>query len=245
MDRSMLNLLAGKFDPSQPRDPHTGEWIDTPGLPSVQILDHAGAPTAVGGMRSFDSGVHGPARTSLDEDSTKATEDVLNLIAKTHKWPKDVPIPIRPIDTGQSSRGEFVQQGGRSSEIRIEERLSAEETKHVVAHEMGHFLDASLAAAGNFLSEGVQADGHPSPAMEDFLRLARDSDAMQIVMKIASPEERDYLNSPRELWARAYAQWLTGQAAEGRTVTTGSWDPLDFRPIGKAVADVLREQGLL
>lgn len=238
--RLRLRMVGVKdFNPNEPRNPHTGEWIDTPGLPSVQLLEHAGTPSDF--PATFDSSVHGSARTALDSADAKAATETLNEIAQTHKWP-DVPgIPIRPTDMG--ARGEFVQRGTQSREIRLQAGLGPEQTKQSLTHEMGHFLDASLAkGSSNFLSEGFGADGLPSPEMENFLRIARGSAAMQTVMKYASPAEQNYLNSPREIWARAYAQWITGT---GETGNAGSWTAEDFKPIAQAVEAVLRERGLL
>lgn len=229
------SIQTKDYDPNEPRD-ERGRWTEVPGgsvPPPVQVLEHAGTPAGPG-MAKFDPAIHGSPRAAFDGDPTKG----LSQIQSTHSWPEGVDaIPIRPTYelSEYSSRGEFVQHGTQPKEIRIGEGLTQEQLDQALTHEMGHFLDMSMSEEGvSFLSEG-----YPSPAMEEFLEVARESPTMKTVLENGSSADIDYLNSPRELWARAYAQFITGKS------TRQSFDGTEFRPIGRAVHAVLKEQGLL
>lgn len=136
-----------------------------------------------------------------------------------------------------------------------------------IQHEMGHALD--LTWGERLGTKGGMASDSRAGAWGRFHKATRNSKTIQRIMGTAYDDagnkvrlaktSRTYLTRNREVWARAFAQWMASQPGnEGRlynlivtradpTVRTfpDHWEADDFAPIAKAVEDVLREMGAL
>jgi hypothetical protein len=138
-------------------------------------------------------------------------------------------------------------------------------------HEYGHYLDQQMFADGEPLGDGFASErvvDHPdlaSPEWRTFVRAAFSSATVQklIEQKHADLIEFDngvkwppdkvyltYLLSPREVFARAYAQWIATKTkdrslqAQVRDMKDAmyptAWSAADFKPIAAALDDLFR-----
>lgn len=145
------------------------------------------------------------------------------------------------------------------------------------AHEFGHFFDfADFDQYGHFATGMSDWDRDANPILDGFWKSVDESQAYQTLLdmranpaayrKVVSVGGRDvawrvdskhlrYLQRPREVWARAYSQWIaekTGDEAMlrglGRFLESpypAQWSPEDFAPISAAMDELFRSQGLM
>lgn len=115
-----------------------------------------------------------------------------------------------------------------------------------LAHEVGHFLDLSaIGGAGGFESE--KATG----LLAKFIEAAMASAGVKAIQEMEHGGMRSYLLRRREIWARAYAQWvavrskdpvLLDELAKIRAKFPGrQWEEADFEAIGAAIDQLFRD----
>lgn len=124
-----------------------------------------------------------------------------------------------------------------------------------LAHELGHFLDHQvLGVRGTFASAGhADLDGWRAAVMgsQAVLRWTTERAAAIAAGDRYTRDFLDYLLSPHELWARAYAQYITvrsGSPMLARQLTEPSmaglhWTAADFDPIARAIDALLIRRG--
>lgn len=215
----------------------------------------------------------------------RLAEEGLDLVDQAHVIPPGLraetgrPVPIRAANL-RSAAGQYAYRpvGGQAVDITVDPALpfggmrDGFDFTNTLTHEVGHYIDhQALGTPGEFTS---------TTAAGARLRQAfRDSRAYQAIEArkrgtvpkrlgdgtiVQRPPSRsdldviDYLLDDRELFARAYAQWVAGKATGGRrellelalsTEKLGGhstqWDPDDFAPIREALEDLFRSEGLL
>jgi SPP1 gp7 family putative phage head morphogenesis protein len=114
------------------------------------------------------------------------------------------------------------------------------------AHEAGHFLDHQAFSPGKFASE--------TNAKFAAWRDAIDKSAALADLDNASVSGKSYWKSRRELWARSYSQFIATKSgdqrmlAELKAIREGhapwrQWADDDFKPIAKAIEEILKGEG--
>jgi hypothetical protein len=184
--------------------------------------------------------------------------------------------------------GEYRFAGPAPVKISIDPRLDAHHVTTTL-HEVGHWLDHREL----WDEVGWAIEAAATPETKAFVRATRSSAAwkqmqplpnmQRIQVKGHQPGEtpmyvtpstegrakikayvHDYLMTPEEVWARAFAQWATRKSGDpvanreldetirkGRTPEEGfyavwdQWDDDDFAPIGEAIEALLRSRGML
>lgn len=145
-------------------------------------------------------------------------------------------------------------------QIRVIKRKGDPDGAELVSlwHEMGHWQDYDF-EAGHWVSQVARTHTAKTPEMEAmvrFLDAAFESDEIQAIGKAKFPlKYKSYLRDPREVWARAYAQYVTTKTGHKgakagirkwrEDVTGMHWTDSEFRRLLPLVEDVLRAQGVL
>jgi hypothetical protein len=152
---------------------------------------------------------------------------------------------------------------GQASELLIEVRRDVPEW--VTIHELGHWLDFHLGAAGRRSNPSHDLTaGHP--ALKQWREAVYSSPLVkQVKARLKEPIDQterkylEYIASARELWARSYTQWalgkdpqLAGQIELYNDMTEGHghgriahWSAHEFAPIGIAVEIALSQLTLV
>lgn len=180
----------------------------------------------------------------------------LELVDKAHDDGALPPLPVTGSAGHPGAYGAYRHaMGGAPVNIGVSEK--SPHKLNTMTHELGHFLDhQALGEAGRFASQ-------ESPLLEGWRRVVADSgpirriqEKMETITHSGVRQHLDYLLRGREIWARAYAQYVatrTGDAemlAEldsmrskpgyGEYVT---WTAEEFAPIAEEIDDVFRQKG--
>lgn len=162
----------------------------------------------------------------------------------------------------------------RTAPIKINVTPGAPAPYKTFAHEAGHYLDhQALGDVGEFASEAARTE-----AMQQFRAAVERTSTTRTHRRIEAGEELvldsgavirgdrqlmaygEYLNRPREQWARAFAQYMLSrhgtramkdelkrvmQKDAGRAIRDNTWGDDEFGEIADAVEAVLKEAGLV
>jgi hypothetical protein len=183
-------------------------------------------------------------------------EDFKTLIDQIHD---DGVLPPIKVDgqPPENSNGVFRRSNNVPESIGVRSRRGDVFT---FGHEIGHFIDhQALGERGQYASE-LHAD------LQAFRDAARSSANLQALQEALKENPRlEYFLRPREVWARAYAQWLAEKilgrelgSAEMREAITrelesrlamphqvGHWTAEDFKAISAAIDALFQKKGWL
>jgi len=199
-----------------------------------------------------------------------AGRNALAAIARVHG---DGELPEIPVERETSVRrfGGYHYYGAPSNKpVKITVRPgAAAHPEMTLAHEIGHFLDHQGAGKGK----------HASVAADDFAEFreaAKQSRAIQeierliklrkVAVRLGGGEEIEYpvdgkylryLTDTKEVWARAYAQYIAHRSADvemqsqlkqlrqrlGQVYYPSQWDDDDFAPIAEAIDRLMLKLG--
>ena len=197
-----------------------------------------------------------------------------DTIDRVHQVPIDlppVPVSVGALDS-DNMLGVYVTDwtSVRPSRLRVNETLMRKELTFL--HEFGHYLDHQHLAISDDLGTIAlnnnirQIDGIPANWRDRFWRIVEETDLIKEMTQrrdtLASqrplladggektPDERflDYQLQQSEIWARAYAQWVSTRTERNLTdlrTWSGHWEDNDFAPVGAVIDDIFRAIGLL
>lgn len=178
-----------------------------------------------------------------------AYDDAITAIDKTHRYPEGTAVSSVKLN----SRLRKAQASFDPYERTIELNPKAGVDVRTLLHELGHKLDEAMASTRlSYASKEARKSG--SPAMKALVSAMRKSEAYKRIG--VAPElayQKPYWRSSNEMFARAYAQWIHQRAKVPGEVewspaelrVGAQWEAEDFKPIAKAMEDLMREQGLL
>jgi SPP1 gp7 family putative phage head morphogenesis protein len=196
-------------------------------------------------------------------DVAQAARRVLDIIDRLHGDGNLPEIPIKASASKARLAGySYFTKSGESVEIAVGRHT--EEKELAIAHEIGHFLDhKGIAATGNYGSgeafRAFQKAVSRSKAVQDLLDFFK---ATHYRIKLRDGREvkqlidRDYIRyllREKELWARAYSQWVAVRSNDKRMLeqvrktredehpgTAASlWADEDFEPVAQAIDDLM------
>lgn len=157
-------------------------------------------------------------------------------------------------------------------EIRVIKRKGEAEGSHLISlwHEMGHWHDFDFSDgldADTFIKRaqdlgqystlgGANMGAVEREALRGFFDAAEKSKGLREIPGLPYPDDyKTYLLDPREVWARAYSQWMADQVGDPGALRQIAdqvanhpgqhWDAEDFAPLGEAIEKVLRAQGVM
>jgi len=203
-------------------------------------------------------GIHTPVSNALDALSYKGeVAHVLGVIDSIHT---DGDLPVIPVKPSVSKKfyGAFYRKGGKATKIAISSY--GDHKEFTLAHEIGHFID--LEGIG-----GKKAFATESGAMSDIVKAMKGSDAINTINMALqsggiSPKARKYaryLLTEKEMWARAYSQWVAKKSGDGIMLKQldqiridneaiglpSQWSDADFVPIADKIDARMGELGWL
>lgn len=232
--------------PRRPRQPaaevEPGEVVSPPTTPSPP---HRLAPPVRAAFLLPSSG-----------SIKRVLERSLNAIERVHGDGVLDAIPVRALPSGHPSFGQMRYRGSRVIDVRV--KSSGRWPELTATHEIGHVLD--MQALGN---RGIFASHEGTGVLAQVMRAIRSSAAVRALEELAAGQTsrfvarriREYLLTPHELWARAYAQWVTTRSGDPVLLAQlerklGShlheqWSAADFEPIALAIDEAFRAKGWL
>lgn len=189
----------------------------------------------------------------------------IQVIASTHRLP-EAKIAFRSRED-KMYLGQFKYQSG-SVRNPSTPKILLNPNQHLAGitvtaiHEYGHFIDY-LSSGRRFPSEFENQKNHPafskvvskSREYKNWYRASGDGFVYfgRVKYKIA-PSHFTYLMKPREVWARAYTQYVAMKSRDThvwaefsrqrKNKLNGYWSDKSFEPIAKEVEKVLESQGL-
>lgn len=205
--------------------------------------------------------------TNKEHAIRKKAETALVEIDKVHGDGELKNIPIRKMSS-VSTHGSFASTwAGAPVEIKLSTR--ATDPEFTMVHEMGHYLDLhALGKPGRFESEIAGS------SVNKVIQKAKGTDLAKALQKIlddgaivfggkrikassALIKHVQYLLDPKELWARAYSQFVAKRSQSGvllkgvqsriaRAESTGvltQWLDADFADLEQAIEDLMIEVG--
>lgn len=185
------------------------------------------------------------SKVTASPRNTKAAneqlEDMLDAIEAVHG---DGPLKVSMVKQGGGSNG-WYRPG--TSEI----KWGKEGWGLDLVHEIGHKIDFEALPGQGLLSRQVW------PEVEAFRQAVRNSTAWRILrspaaLKGISNSYRLYMQEPREVWARAYAQFIAEESGNPRLLadialrlkggtgypSASQWETGDFAPIREAMKSI-------
>lgn len=178
-------------------------------------------------------------------------KDIEAAVAAVDRVHDDGELPAIPINAdAQGSRGIYRwTRDGKPDSIGVA-NLPGHWNSLTSAHEIGHFIDHHVFGSGFKFGTEV------NPAMTKFLDAATATSAVREIRATLSGRSLNYYLDPRELWARAYAQFIatrSGDPAMAEQLARArsgklqpsfvQWSDEDFAPVAAAIEDVLRSKG--
>lgn len=210
----------------------------------------------------------------------KIYRKVIDLINSVHGDGDLKPIPVETRNLGEGYFGVF-RRATRTEPKDIGINPKGDHIETTLAHEIGHYLDNFLGSVkGNDFASEAAGAGRESP-LTGWWEALQNSNAYQVLMdmkqnpqnyrleaiyysadgtqrkytKVPDAGFLSYLTTPREFFARSYAQYIAerggnsdmiAQIAQERThdlYHDTQWQPEDFAAIAEAMDAALREIG--
>lgn len=192
----------------------------------------------------------------------------IDAIDETHFVPKMPRIPIVKERHGKEEAAYVHTDSGTA--VRISIRSTPKHGSLSILHEVGHFLDhQGHDNPGSFLSEtsGFAKVLDTIKQSQAYSELGTAERTLVSAAKAAGAPAKyarnfraafKYLKSPRELWARAYAQWVATHCGnsdiksqlkivrarvDGETYVPYQWDDDDWKTLDEVISAYMKDRG--
>lgn len=213
-----------------------------PRLGPAEVLEQELAPAAE------STATPGPSvaqKAVVEVRSQKEAARYKQVLADIDRVHSDGPLAPIPFNNkiARGSGGSYYSTPDRAVSIGI--RRSSPDAENALAHEVGHWLDhKGIPSPGKWASTSA-------PELEGFRQAVRNSESYRAIVSSTaySRSFRDYLLSAHELFARAYAQFITeesGNAAMRASLerhTQYNWTEKDFAPIRAELRKLFQSLG--
>ncbi len=257
-DQAIRDFNDGVEASAKKLDPKTRAWVQSAigdiaqfvggksVLRAVPDLSTATAPKPSGteiGPHAFDFNPPGKERP-LSKRDQRTIQGAISAIDATHG---DGPLDARLV-AKKESRGAAGTFWPAKQRIGVKPSKVPGKMEHVFFHEFGHRLDwAAIGPRGS--------DATATGDVADILSAIKQTKAFAALDNVANPSYRSYLKRDDELFARAYAQFITeshGSAdardynlnrVEGSTPIPTQWRSDDFLPVKQAFIKKFKKLG--
>lgn len=181
----------------------------------------------------------------------QVTREVIQDVERVHNVASMPSIPVK-TSAGTKTLGVYHHMSdGKPVDIRVSR--NSPRPRMTAAHEIGHFIDhQAIGTPGQFASEthaSMQAfrEAARKTAAYGKLERVRDTHASAVMRNHAR-----YMLRDREVFARGYAQFIAQRSGDRTmrdelaamikpTATPYQWSERDFRPIERAIEQVLKD----
>lgn len=180
----------------------------------------------------------------------------LKAIDKVHDDGVLPPVPIvaAPGKSGYLGRMKSYIVGGKYNTVQLEVKNAGSWPALTTVHEAGHFIDVHGMAGGKgFATESAHA-------ISKVIKAAQESEAVKGLQQLrenaTTAKEREYWRyflTPREIWARAYAQFVAEESGDpqlGKDLDKArqsqehrQWKTKDFAPIAAEIRKQFKQLG--
>lgn len=195
---------------------------------------------------------------ALTKEAQKKLDEVMSLIDSVHG---DGPLTNIPVNTkvSRGSDGTFwsSRMSGEAKGIsfRVKARKGSESNlvpEFSLIHEIGHWLDKSGHKLTGWKTE------QSAHEMKPWMDAVKASQAWQLLdgWQTSNLSFKSYATSPKELWARCYAQFIAEETGSPKLLAQAEimrtkwgangglqWTPEDFQPIRSAMRDLFVKWG--
>ena len=185
----------------------------------------------------------------------------LDIIASVHDLGERIvmsPLPVKSTKKSKSTTyGVYYTEAGTHKALCIKMMArSPDATTFNFIHEYGHFLDHQVM----HLPGQWGSIGDATPEQIALRKALHDSKGRSTIKYglTGAKKFREYLLNPKEMFARAYAQWIATRSADpgllhklancqpgGKAKIASQWDDEDFKPIAAAMEALFRAKGML
>ncbi len=180
----------------------------------------------------------------------------MGAIEKVHDLPAGIePVPLKEGRGREYGKFKFLPANFGFEPSHLEVRSSGPWPVLTAVHETGHMLDLAV-----FGPAGMFATKLPGAMSEVMAAIDRSAAVQALRQKLANTmnahlaQHLDYLLDPREMWARAYSQYVAVRSGYRplrkelvkaiRAEADRQWMPGDFRGIAEAIDGLLKAEGL-
>lgn len=209
----------------------------------------------------------GPQFTNIQRGITPKVKESLSLIDRVHGDGTLDNIPFTETRTSKYKGAFYSNING--SPVRIDLARATRTYQSTLVHEMGHFLDLQgIGVPGKFASTQIESPLAPviavakkSKAIRDLQKLADNRtvviDDKEYPLSPNAIKFVDYLLNPKEIWARAYTQYIANKTKDKAmnefvqevVVNARSkgyqsqWEAEDFKKIEEQIEQMMLELG--
>ena len=133
-------------------------------------------------------------------------------------------------------------------------KFKGESNPFVVSHEFGHFIDWKVLGNPN---DNVAGNFSRSLGASRLMGAIHDSNPVKVIGRGPSGQRRDYLLNRRELFARAYAQYIAIKSGDEETLAglkkylsdrktkNWQWSDAEFEPIAEQFDGIFKAKGMI
>jgi hypothetical protein len=264
LDPDLLAKLQADFGNKITIEGETIRWTSQPGSATVPVAAPAGppAPPSVTSVPSVLSPVK-PVKPVSEAMQVKVKGTLkhnvtiaLNAIDKVHDDGVLPPVPVvsAPGQARYLGRMKSYLVGGKYNTVQLEVKNAGSWPALTTVHEAGHFIDVhGLAGGKGFATESAHA-------ISSVIKTAQQSTAVKGLEALRDGaktfKEREhwkYFLTPREIWARAYVQFVAEESGDpqlGKDLEKvhqaqehRQWKAKDFAPIAAEIRKQFKQLG--
>ena len=191
-------------------------------------------------------------------DPRDAIKHTIAMIDSVHGDGNLPTIPVNKERKGTYGRYGAYWWGPGSQPDKITIAATSDGNPHphlTMAHEVGHFLDHVGVPGQGFQTTAAQM----LPEMADVLTAAVSTPTFQAIQNLSDRRYAGYLSTSKEVWARAYAQWVAWKSADPTLLAqvdadlnssydhtrVKQWPMNEFLPISEAIDTLFTKLGWL
>jgi hypothetical protein len=254
MDPDLVDKLIKEFGDRITVTDDTIEWNPAYGVRGMPVLSPSAPPAPLAIRQS-------PVSDAIDLKVQGKLADQVNLaLAAIDQVHDDGALASVPLyDTKQSAYGYVKPVTSTAGTVAqyVAVRSSGPWPALTAVHEVGHLLDlGAIGSAGDFASVRLEAGmAEVLVATEQSAAIAGLRSQLAATSSVATAGHLNYLLSPWEIWARAYAQFIAERSGNAVLQTqlqaareaekNRQWSAADFAPVARAIEKMFQQLGWL
>lgn len=219
------------------------------GAPDIEAQDLASDLVALATPETAGRTLDGMAIKNIKECEKQISKAIEN-ISGVHEEPKRAfAVQARTsLDMKASLRGVFQWTTEAQPQVKVNSRLGDGQARATTYHELGHWLDFSTKSGRTTYASESRVSPYKD-VMAAIERSEKSPAKLRADASLGSADYRTYLATPREMFARAYSQYMATAANDEAAqiileAQRTQWAAKDFEKIHEAFDKNLKELGL-